>query len=669
MTRRTFSIGAALAALCLAAGSQRELQAAVAPSAKAAETGFVFKSAKPYTRWWWFAQEIKKEDIDAQLQWLKDNNFGGVEIAWVYPPRPKFWAKLLGRFGPGEAPAAKWLSPEWSQLVAYAKQKADTLGLGCDFTFGSGWPFGDTGVTKDDAVQFYGQPDYEQRIKYLSWESPAEPLVLNHLDRKAFARYAQRMGQALAPALAGSRSSLFCDSWEVETRGLWTRGFGKTFLQRFGYDIRPFMDSIYEDRDPSGLRYDYMKLISQYVLTEFYQPFAQTCRKLGASSRVQAHGSPTDLITAYALFDVPETEAVLFAPAFGRIAASAAALASRREVSAETFTCLYGFLRKYHGQEQTADLKLVADAMFANGVNQIVWHGTPFTRKDARHDGEFYATVHVGREGALAKDLPAFNAYLEKVSAIMKRGRTYSDLAVYLPLEDSWAESYESYGYELRGVRIPEEVQGYHPLWINNEFLKRGAMDQGRLRVGDLSFAALYVDVSYLDAETLDTITRLAKAGLPVCLKGNPQQAGRIKSAAFPRTLQELFALKNVSRDPGKFLARKPLVAGKDIPDYWARVDDGDLIIFFAHPKTRRLWGPLRLGQSFTDDDLTRDVTIGAGGRALPVRLVFKPYQSILLKIGKDGGVTFLDIAYQPPPAVPTLLDRMRLRWNKRHPG
>jgi hypothetical protein len=38
-----------------------------------------------------------------------------------------------------------------------------------------------------------------------SWEMPAQPLVLNHLDRQAFAHYAQRLGKALAPALAGSR--------------------------------------------------------------------------------------------------------------------------------------------------------------------------------------------------------------------------------------------------------------------------------------------------------------------------------------------------------------------------------------------------------------------------------------------------------------------------------
>jgi hypothetical protein len=419
---------------------------------------------------------------------------------------------------------------------------------------------------------------------------PAQPLVLNHLDRHAFAHYAQRLGKALAPALAGSRSGLFCDSWEVETHGLWTRGFGQAFQKSFGYDLRPFMDHIY-DRDSGDVRYDYMKLLSQFVLEEFYKPFAQTCHELGAFSRVQARGSPTDLLTAYALFDVPESEAMLFDPPFSRLAASAAALTGRRDVSAETFTCVYGFAREHHEEEQTADLKLVADAMFANGVNQIIWHGTPLSYSHAGHDSEFYATVHVGREGTLAKDLRAFNSYMEKVSSLMKRGRTCSDLAVYLPLEDAWVSGEypkalqipwgASDFYELRAAQFPDEVRGYHPLWINNEFLKQGIVENGRLRVGDLTFSALYADASFLDLETLWTIARLAGGGLPVCLKRTPRQAGYIKSRAFASQCKRLHSLKNVHSDLAGVVAGKPLVAGEDLPEYWARVENDVLLIFF----------------------------------------------------------------------------------------
>ena len=45
----------------------------------------IYKTAKPLTRWWWFADSISQEDVKFQLDRIKENNFGGVEIAWVYP--------------------------------------------------------------------------------------------------------------------------------------------------------------------------------------------------------------------------------------------------------------------------------------------------------------------------------------------------------------------------------------------------------------------------------------------------------------------------------------------------------------------------------------------------------------------------------------------------------
>ena len=42
-----------------------------------------YASSKPLTRWWWFARLIKEEDVRYNLDWVKKNGFGGVEIAWV----------------------------------------------------------------------------------------------------------------------------------------------------------------------------------------------------------------------------------------------------------------------------------------------------------------------------------------------------------------------------------------------------------------------------------------------------------------------------------------------------------------------------------------------------------------------------------------------------------
>ena len=228
---------------------------------------------------------------------------------------------------------------------------------------------------------------------------------------------------------------------------------------------------------------------------------------------------------------------MLYEPPYARIVASAACLTSKKEVSSETFTCTYGFPRydvekkrmdfRLRGKEQVADLKLVADALFANGVNQIIWHGMPFNPVGI-DTIMFYASVHVGRKGNLAKDIPAFNSYMTKVCRYMKQGVTFSDVAVYLPVEDSWETGMMktpdpqqpwAWGeYEMRRTVPPEELRGFNPVWISGNFLRNASVKNNKLVCGDESFSVLYIDVSYIDLDALKTIVRFAgkeAEGLP----------------------------------------------------------------------------------------------------------------------------------------------------------
>src|SRR6188768_149279 len=77
-----------------------------------------YPTSKPCTRWWWFATDIKKEDIKYQLDWAKQMNFGGVEIAWVYPlyRYQKMYADKYNRHYPIDTSAQHWRSPEWSDV-------------------------------------------------------------------------------------------------------------------------------------------------------------------------------------------------------------------------------------------------------------------------------------------------------------------------------------------------------------------------------------------------------------------------------------------------------------------------------------------------------------------------------------------------------------------------
>jgi len=605
------------------------------------------KDARPYTRWWWFASEIKKADIKNQLDWLNENHFGGVEIAFIYPVNRDPNAKRI-----------PWLSHEWTELVTYTKRYCDSIGFGCDFTFGTLWPFGGTFVADSDRTKIYGDTAFKQPLR-LSWTHPDTGNVIDHLNKGAFDRYAKVMGEALKQAMKGSKSALFCDSWEVETQKIWTKGFGEKFKAKFGYEIEPFMNHIYDTQN-EGPRYDYMKLVAEMVLENFYIPFFEKCHELDGYSRVQCAGSPTDIIDAYALMDIPESEAMLYNPRYSQIVASAAALAGKPIISSETFTCLYGWPADHIRQEQMADLKLVADAIFANGVNHIIWHGTPFNPVGV-DTIFFYASVHVGKRGNLSRDLPEFNQYLEQVSGFMRQGLPYTDIAVYIPQEDAWIAGELpkekqlpwAWGeYEMRYTDFNKELTGYQPTWVNKNFLAQGQVQDGKLTINGLEFNMLYIDVNYMDIEALQTIQKLANDGLPVCIKKNPGQAGYMKDPGFQKLLDEMEKLPNVSNELANLNVAEPLISGADISEYRCRIVDDEYLIFFSNPLSVDITYPLSYGQSLSDSTFKMQIKINTRNGEKDIELIFEPYQSLLLTIQPGNDISFENIEYKPPVPI-----------------
>jgi len=611
-----------------------------------------YSSASPWTRWWWFASEIKENDVRQNLNWLKNNGFGGVEIAWVYPLNRMIKDTI------NYTPRQEWLSKQWSEIVAFTLAYADSIGLGCDFTFGTLWPFGDSKVAFNEATMKFDDPNWRQEIT-ASWEYPLKGLVVDHLNPIAFKNYAERMLQSLPKPKTKFSNACFIDSWEVETRALWTHNFDKIFQQQMGYDIKPYMNSLYLP-EYSAYYYDYMKVLSKMVV-QFYYQFDSILNSVGFLSRGQCSGAPCDLISAYSKLDIPETEALLFEPFFSRIVASAASLSNKPIVSSETFTCLYGWPRDYIKEENIADLKLLADALFANGVNQIIWHGKPFVYNHI-DTTPFYASVHVGDSGELAKHIPVFNKYLTEVSKYLRSGRNFSNLAVFLPTEDSWMKAEMpkekqfkwAWGeYEMRYVKIPDHLQGYNPIWINGDFLKKSSVKYQLLYCGKNVFTGLYINCQYIDYENLKQIYYLAKNGLPVFMKTSPIEPGTIKHQDYKSILVALLELNNVYSNENEFLnIVKPLVKGNKLPEFWCRKLNNEYYFFFAHPLTKTISFPMGYGQSFSNKTIEIPVQINIRNKLINYTLQFLPYQSVLIKIDKKGNILPLDIKYIPPAPI-----------------
>jgi hypothetical protein len=166
--------------------------------------------------------------------------------------------------------------------------------------------------------------------------------------------------------------------------------------------------------------------------------------------------------------------------------------------------------------------------------------------------------------------------------------------------------------------------------------------------VGDCAFSGLVIDVRWLDGEALAEVVRLAEAGLMVILPRSPHPSGRRPRRDYGDLLEALGSCPNVVDRLGASGLR-PLIAGADIPPYWARVTAEALYVFFAHPKAREVRYPMRYGQSLCRKRTIRRVTIDHDAGLFSGDLIFEPYQSLLLRVSAAEGVQFVDIGYRPP--------------------
>jgi hypothetical protein len=615
---------------------------------------------KPYTRWWWFADAITCEDIRFQLEWLAENGFGGVEIAWVYPSKP-------------DSKPVKFLSPNWIDLVKYTYKTCLEMNLICDFTFGTLWPFGGSFVQPEYASKTCNGLS-SQRIRR-SWESAYdnEPgLVIDHLSRKALQEYANHLMKSfneflLDPSIPHKRNTcaFFCDSIEIHTKDIWTDGFDELFKSRFGYSILPYMDNI--EQDPHRC-FEYRQLVSELLLTEFFEPFSEICTNAGMLSRVQAHGALTDILKAFTLCDIPESEALLFDPEFSLIPASAAALAGKPVTSCEAFTTTYGWvpypnISPHNREEHVEDLKLMADALFASGINHMIWHGMPFN--GTHDDNDFYAGVYVGRDGALTPHLKTFNNYMEKISQIMQTGTPMSSIAVYLPVEDlqllgtipeERMKPSSYYYWEMQELKMPGEVCAYHPLWISTPFLKDALVekDTGRIIAGEASFDALYIDALWMTHEALAAVERLASQGALIVMASRPSEPGIHKSSDYQMLLESIlrFSVQS-SAILGKKI--KPFITdleGQDLPLYFGRRENNAITCFIAHPEAKGLTYPMEYGKALKTKAHTRifrfSFLVGRKYHSIDHEIVFATGESKLIRI--DFSSDAVKVEYVPLP-------------------
>jgi len=91
---------------------------------------------RPHTRWWWPGNAVTKEEIDWELEQMKEQGFGGVEIMSFL----KIYDKGNIDFG----------SPEFFDMIAHTVKKARELGMEVTPPLGPGWNHGHAWVPEEN---------------------------------------------------------------------------------------------------------------------------------------------------------------------------------------------------------------------------------------------------------------------------------------------------------------------------------------------------------------------------------------------------------------------------------------------------------------------------------------------------------------------------------------
>ncbi len=533
----------------------------------------VTPEAKPWTRWWWLGSGVDAANLTRELEAFSKAGIGGVEICPIYGAKGY------------EARDLPFLSEKWTAAYAHTAKETARLGMGVDLTTGTGWPFGGPQVTDADASASLesikskatgglavtlalpkGQvevlsawPDQGDPVDLLphvksgrlEWTAPAgnwriHGLVSKHGIQKvkraapggagwvldpfsttSIDRYLKSFDPALDRPEVPEPRAHFHDSFEYYGAG-WADDLFTKFQQLRGYDLRTQLPAFHGEGEPdtvARVRADYRETLSD-LHRDYLAQWHDWAKARGSLTRNQAHGSPGNLLDHYAVADIPETEIFRHVDEAQipmlQFAASAAHLTGKKLVSAETFTWL-----GEHFQVTPAALKEAADFVWLGGVNHILFHGIPYSPQDAPWPGWlFYASTHMGPNGGLWKDLPAFNAYITRVQSVLQSGEPESGVLLYFPIHDIWHSGEEKlplftmhnqdqwlYPTSFYRTAMALRKAGIPCEFVSDRMLASATVENGEIRIGGRSHGVLFVpETKFMPVETAKHLLKIEKS-------------------------------------------------------------------------------------------------------------------------------------------------------------
>lgn len=451
--------------------------------------------------------------------------------------------------------------------------------------------------------------------------------VIDHFSEEATRKFLSVFDENKGGTDVTGLRAFFNDSYEVDdARGEadWTPRFFDEFKKRRGYDLKLYLPALFgndSEEVNSRVLCDYRETLSDLLLDRFTKVWDEWAEAHQAQIRNQAHGSPANILDLYAASDIPETEGTELMRI--KMATSAGHVSGKPLIACEAATWL-----NEHFLSTLADVKQNADRYLANGVNHIVYHGTPYSPLSEPWPGwMFYASVHFGPTNPWWNDLKAINTYITRCQSFMQKSIPANDILLYFPIYDSWSEKGKSRLVHFGKSQEPltealSELlisKGYTFDYISDRQIRGLSADKAYIKSRGANYRTILVpSCEYMPLETMEKLIALADSGariifqdhLPVDVPG----LGRLKerqqalhAMINPAQFKKVADISVFSKGEGQMLV------GNDVADLLSVLDIfpeemAELGLWFN--RVKRVQGTCYLVSNWTEKKVDQWVTI-----------------------------------------------------------
>ncbi len=239
-------------------------------------------------------------------------------------------------------------------------------------------------------------------------------------------------------------SKVLIDSYEAGLQN-WTSGFEKQFLERMGYDLRKFLPAItgrvVEGTDETErFLWDYRKVISDLLIENFYDHFADLVHQAGRKLSIEPYGQfgNTDEFSTGGTADILAGEFWAGENAGStnrttmKLASSLSHVYGKEIVAAEAFTNSGRIFEVHPGM-----LKTQGDYYFCQGMNQVWLHSfvhDPYEKIPGMTLGSY--GTHFNRRNTWWKYSKPWFDYLSRCQYMLRKGKSSCSILYYMG-EDS----------------------------------------------------------------------------------------------------------------------------------------------------------------------------------------------------------------------------------------